>query len=215
MPEETIQVVFKPVASIGDVIGYHETLVYTAANGRREFASAYASETHPQGNPVADLVQASAAVHDGAASPYGVLKTETGDAAGLDILGRPSHPLHLETVAHGADLLIQWARVKDAYAEVGAAGIAYSPLTQNSNSTASTAMVVSGIRPPMDNGMLGHHWTPAADNILSIPALAHAKGAESSPQMEAPSHDPWRATAKRAPNGNISDSMQRSARIRL
>ncbi len=200
LPEETIQVVYKPVASVGDITGYHETLIYTAADGRREFASAYASETHPQGNAAADLVRASAAVHDGAASPYGVLRTEAGDAAGLDILGRPGHPLQSETVAHGANLSLQWSRVKEAYAEIGAAGITYSPLTQNSNSTASTAMATAGIRPPTDNGMLGHHWVPASDNILPIPALAYASSVGSSPQAEAPTYDPWQATARRVPN---------------
>ena len=209
MPEETIQVVFKPVASVDDVTGYHETLAYTAANGRREYASAYASQTDPQGNPAADLVRASAAVHDGAASPHGILKTETGDAAGLDILERPGHPVRSETVAHGANLSDQWAGVKEACAEIGAAGIAYSPLTQNSNSTATTAMVVSGIRPPADNGMLGHRWTPAADNTLPISALAHARGVGSLPRIGDTAHDLRRATAERTPKESSPDSSVR------
>ena len=204
MPEEIIQVVFKPVTSISDVNGYYETPVYTAANGRREYASAYASQTHPQGNPVADLVRASAAAHDGAASPYDILETETGDAAGLDTLGRPDHPLQSAMMARGADLRDQWAKVKEAYAEVGAAGITYSPLTQN-----STATVASGIRPPTDNGMLGSLWTPAADNILAIPALAHARDFGSLPWIEDTAHDLWRATAERAPKGGSPDSSAR------
>ncbi len=171
MGNENIQVVYKPVAANG----FHETLVYTAANGRQEFASAYASNARPQGNSAADLVEAASAAHNHTVSPYGVLKAESGPAAKHNIFGPPGAPLQTETVAMGANLSSQWAKIKEAYQEVDAGHFTYSPLTQNSNLTASTALVSAGIRPPTDNGVLGQHWTPAADNILPIPAIPHGR----------------------------------------
>jgi hypothetical protein len=179
MPDETIQVVFKPVAANG----WHETLVYTARDGHQEFASAYASNQHPRGNEIGDVsgaVSGASHNHRGGGSAFGTLETESDRLAPADkpmIFGPPGGRLPAETVAHGADLSRQWSEVKNAYREVGDRHFTYSPLTQNSNSAATTAMVAAGITPPHDNGLTSHHWTPAADNVLPIPATAHKQGA--------------------------------------
>ena len=212
MGTETIQVVYKPVAANG----FHETLVYTATNGHQEFASAYASNTSPQGSPAADLVEAASAAHNHTASPYGTLKAESGDAANLDIFGPPGARLQTETVATGANLSSQWAKIKEAYHDVDAGRFTYSPLTQNSNSTASTAMVAAGIRPPTDNGMLGHHWTPAADNILPIPSIPGGRhegvSTSSAGQDRAAGGRPAEAPGKTTAFGSASSASHDEAR---
>lgn len=170
--------VYKPVAANG----FHETLVYTAKDGHQEFASAFASNTSPPGSSAADLVKAASAAHDHVASPYGVLKTETGSAANPGLFGPPGAKLQTETVATGTHLETQWAKIKEAYREVDAAHFTYSPLTQNSR--ASIAMVAAGIQPPTDNNILGRHWTPASDNILPIPVVTHGSHGAASAALE-------------------------------
>jgi|GEM_PF-4230197 len=85
----------------------------------------------------------------------------------LEKLLAPTNPS--EVVASAADLSAQWNTIVTAENEVFSENLAYSPLTQNSNSVATTAITAAGLAPPADTGLFSDHWAPASGNVLATP----------------------------------------------
>ena len=76
MTTESIDVYFEPIGTVGGLIYYHETLVYIDSNGVQYLATAYASDTSPQGNKISNLGQAASAAESGGSSNFGTIVTE-------------------------------------------------------------------------------------------------------------------------------------------
>ncbi|NIE81789.1 hypothetical protein, partial [Asaia sp. As-1742] len=176
MPNESIAIVYKPITSpLGDV-AYHETLIYTRADGSMEYA--FATPSSPASDSAAmkalDLVDTEAAVAVGASSPLGTLVKQSGsiDASNTsEILGSSNAPWHQEEVASGSDLSSQWNTIESTFSNIQSANIQYGALTQNSNSSAATALDAAGISEPQDAGWFEKYFTPGIGNIFSLPGV--------------------------------------------
>jgi predicted Zn-dependent protease len=172
MADETIKVYFEPLGSIAGDTFNHETIVYTNSSGEQFIATSYASNSGPSGSSVANLSEAASAVTSGSSSVYGTLITQWGPASGMsqaDLahwLGSPDAPYQSQTVATGADLSQQWSTITGAYFQIGEQGLTYSPMTENSNSAASTALTAAGVDLPTGTDISGGYWSPAAGVTL-------------------------------------------------
>jgi Ca2+-binding RTX toxin-like protein len=71
------------------------------------------------------------------------------------------------TVATSQNLSAQWATIVQTETDISNMNLPYSPLTQNSNSEANTALLSAGISLPTDSGF----WTPAGGNLL-LPVIS-------------------------------------------
>ncbi|SRR5579883_2834482 len=174
MANETISVVYEPLGVFDSITYYHETLVYTNSSGEQFIATAGPNGSPPAGNSqFYDVSEAGSAAASGTTSVYGTLATQSGpisnfsQAALTGWLGTSSNPNPSEVLATGADLSSKWDDITQSYATIGGENLAYSPLTQNSNSTATSAMLDAGLTPPTDTGMLGSYWAPAAGTDLT------------------------------------------------
>ena len=177
MSTEKIEVFYQSL-----LVGYHETLVYTDANGQQFIATA--GPTQNPGNNSYTFSQAADAASNGTSSVYGNLGTTVASISSFSqndidrMLGITGNPNPSEVVATGTDLSQQWNAIVYAEQQIANQGLPYSPLTQNSNSVASSALTAAGISPPTDNGIGSNHWAPASDNFLyttpptSTPILA-------------------------------------------
>lgn len=167
---ETIEVVFEKLSDAPQY--YHETLIYTDATGAKHLATAYAT-TIPPGS-LGALSEAASTATAGKPSPYGVMVTETAKVSDLPQasqdhwLGTAESPYPSIVVSKGADLGTQWRAIQDTYKEIGDQKFAYSPLTQNSNSAASTALHAAGIPLPKGTTILGNLWAPASHFLLPV-----------------------------------------------
>ena|SRR5258708_30212496 len=107
MAAESIRVHFQTLLSVGGKIFYHETLVYTNADGQQFYATAYAPKLPPGEDPGtisgvatigSDFGAASSAAATNGASPYGTIITQWGRVNDLSdrdrehLLGPPTHP---------------------------------------------------------------------------------------------------------------------------
>jgi uncharacterized Zn-binding protein involved in type VI secretion len=189
MPE-TISVYFEKLGSVGGKSYYHETVVYTDSTGAQHLATAYASQI-PAGS-IGGLSQASAAARSGTASDYGVLQTQTSQVSDLSKaeqehwLGSADDPYPQAVVATGDDLSGQWQSIQQAYQNIGEQNLPYSPLTQNSNSAATSALKAAGITPP-NTGIFSSLWSPASGKelVTSTPSASMAP-ASAQAAMSAP-----------------------------
>src|SRR5262245_14306379 len=118
MANETISIVYKPVATIGQVIAYHATLVYTNSAGQSFYSSAGPSkavQATPEGERLAVLNEAGAQFSP-AQGGWGTIVAATNipfDPNGLTSIGvtRPDAgqgPFASFTVAEGTDLSGAW-----------------------------------------------------------------------------------------------------------
>ncbi|TND01461.1 MAG: Hemolysin-type calcium-binding region [Gammaproteobacteria bacterium] len=178
MSNETIHVVYEYLGSFAGLDYYHETLLYTNANGQQFLATAGPTGSPPPENSNSyNVSQAASAAANSTSSVYGSLDTKTGAISTFEdqwvkqLLGTPQNPNPSEVVATGADLSQQWNNIVQTEQQIANRGLPYSPVTQNSNSVASAALAAAGIAPPTDNGPGSDHWTPAADNLLDVPPL--------------------------------------------
>ncbi|MBF0560735.1 MAG: hypothetical protein HQL37_01715, partial [Alphaproteobacteria bacterium] len=165
MSKETISVVYEKLDSIAGKGYYHETLLYTDANGQQSLASSYPSARDV---PIAsfgahNVSQPLTANTSGDSSIYGILTTTVGPISNYSKeqkdgwLGAPTNPYPSEVVASGDDLSQQWAAIDQANHQIGSEKLPYSPSTLNSNSAASTELAAAGISLPTDNGISDDH----------------------------------------------------------
>src|SRR3989454_8940212 len=177
MPAESISVVYQPVVSFAGLTAYHETLVYTDASGNQSFASAGASTPEPGGSSLSNISQASSAVASGTTSVYGTLQVVNGSVADLSnpehdrMFGPPNAPFATQVLTTSSDLSGQWQSILNTENYIASQNLAYSPLTQNSNSVVNTALTAAGLQPP-DTGFFSGHWAPASGNLLQTPTTS-------------------------------------------
>ena len=156
---ETLAIYYSPLSStsiarfVGLGTAYHMALVYTDAAGRSYGASSGPSDLAAEQTP-SNALSALLAAADGApASAFGTLVSDprnntafTIDGAGDFYTHDPQgHPYPSEVVAHGRDLSGQWGVILRIYARIGRMHLPYSPISQNSNSVAATALRRAGI----------------------------------------------------------------------
>ncbi|MEO7248279.1 MAG: DUF4280 domain-containing protein [Novosphingobium sp.] len=170
VPAEKISIAYEKLGSVGGTDYYHQTLVYEKANGEKYFATAVASSSPKGGilSQLSGLFSSPVSAVTGSESAFGTLKTYSGPLSSLSKaeqehwFGPSDAPYPSRTVASGDDLSGQWQKIQLSYLKTGAANLSYSPLTQNSNSTATTALNSAGVTPAKTD-----YWSPAADNFLS------------------------------------------------
>ena len=118
MPNESISIVYEPLGSVGDLNYYHETILYTNANGDQFIATSFPTGNPPPANSNGyNLSQAAVAAANSAPSVYGTLDVQTGSITTFNsqwvnqLLGTPQNPNPSEVVASSADLSQQWNNI--------------------------------------------------------------------------------------------------------
>ena len=177
MSTETIQVVFKPLYTFAGEQYYHETLVYTNSQGQTFFTSIGptndANEIGASSAQLSATVSAASDVASNTPSQYGTLLAQINQAFNSSnstgvTHGQNGTAYFSETVDFGFDLSSEWNTINATYASISNAGLTYSPLTQNSNSTATTALLAADITPPsFAGGFFATYWTPGASTTLT------------------------------------------------
>ena len=158
---ETLSVVYSPLEStkvtarLGFGMAYHMALVYTDRSGTSYAASSGPSIGSSAQTP-ANAISAVLYMADDQPSTFGTLASDphndtafvlggTGDVYSKDGSG---HVYPRVTVMRGKDLSAKWASILQTYATVGGMDLTYSPMSQNSNSLAGTALKRAGV--PVD-----------------------------------------------------------------
>ena len=158
---ETIAIYFTPLAStkVASIVGlglaYHMAIVYTDSVGHSYGASSGPSNQATAQTPALAL----GAILDSARnmpSNFGTLASDPKNNH-LFIKGQPEDYYTQDfegmeyphvTAVQGRDLSAQWAVILQTYASVGKIHLTYSPVSQNSNSMAGTALRQAGIPIP-------------------------------------------------------------------
>ena len=155
---ESIAVYYQPLPApavakyAGLGLAHHLTIVYTHRAGLSYAASAGPSDLATPQTP-RYTYDAFMAVMNGKPSSYGSLVAYRhnnkpfvkGDAREYYTKDGHGAPYSHTLVMQGANLSAQWASIMRTYAAVDKLHLAYSPLTQNSNSLAGTALRRAGL----------------------------------------------------------------------
>ena len=177
---ETIVVYYSPLAStkvaaaVGLGLAYHMAIIYTNQAGQSFGVSSGPSKQSTAQTPVHAL-HAVIDMMSNAPSAFGTLMSDPNnnhpfqkgfpeDYYTQDFMGQ-EYP-HT-TVLTGRDVSSQWGSIVATYATVGGLGLTYSPVSQNSNSMAGTALRRAGIRIPFS---VDARFAPAAFTHLPINA---------------------------------------------
>ena len=164
---ESLSVYYTPLDSteVSRLVGfgkaYHMAVVYTDAAGRSFGASSGPSDLAAPQTPggalsalVAMAVDAPSTFGTLVADPHNGTAFVKGDRADYYTKDSHGHAYPSAVVARGADLSARWAAIVRTYARVGAMGLTYSPISQNSNSLATTALRDAGIGLPFSSATL-------------------------------------------------------------
>ena len=179
MANESITVYFEPLGQVGGVTYYHETLIYTNSAGVSQYLTSGPSGSFtPTGN-VNALSQMSAASDNQAtnqpsawgtlqAAPVGIVPSGGIEGLTTSDTSNPNATYASTIIATCTDLSAQWSTMVSTAQQISSQNLTYSPLTQNSNSMANSAIYAAGLTPltSEDTGMLSSHWAPGAGNIL-------------------------------------------------
>ena len=155
---ETLTIYFSPLDStrvaryFGLGMAYHMAIVYTDRNGVSRAVSSGPSDSKAPQTPRLAL-SAVFASFDDQPSTFGTLASDPGNdepfvrgsAADHSTKDDAGHVYRHVTVLHGADLSVRWKSIVRTYARIGAMKLTYSPVTQNSNSLATTALRRAGV----------------------------------------------------------------------
>ena len=158
---EKLEVVFSPLDStevaryLGLGKAFHMALVYTDRDGISRGASSGPSALAVAQTPALALDAMLASFHD-EPSAFGTLASDpdnnkpfmAGSEADHFSKDGAGQPYIKVTVLRGDDLSARWASILQTYARTAAMGLSYSPVSQNSNSLAATALARAGIRMP-------------------------------------------------------------------
>ena len=162
---ETLAVYYSPLASteftkfIGFGTAYHMAIVYTDAAGQSYGASSGPTNFRTEQTATHALVALASAV-DNAPSAFGTLAADPHnntvfirDARG-DVYTRDGqgHAYQTTLVKRGRDLSGQWRTIIRTYDRVGRLHLTYSPISQNSNSLATTALREAGLSMEFSSG---------------------------------------------------------------
>lgn len=155
---ETLEVYYSPLDStrvarfFGLGMAYHMAIVYTDRNGVSRAASSGPSDLSAPQTPEHAL-SAVFASFDDQPSAFGTLASDprngtpflkggAGDHSTEDGAG---HAYPRTTMLRGKDLSARWGSILRTYARIDAMKLTYSPVTQNSNSLATTALRRAGV----------------------------------------------------------------------
>ena len=165
---ETIEVYFQPLGQFKGIAYYHQSLLYTNANGDKFLASAGPSGEGPEQPKEMSTEISSAASGKFTSWAYLTRHVDNiNDWVELDrqrLVGANASYL----VAKADNLVNEWDVIKLALDDIISQKFYYSPVTLNSNSAASTALAAAKI-PPLGLELIGQQgmfWSPAADRIL-------------------------------------------------
>jgi hypothetical protein len=172
---ESISVVYEKLGTIAGVSFYHETLLYINSAGQQFFATSGPSATEVPGSEISNVSVAISDASNGTASPYGTLSNvyaSVNDPEYATLVDRQLDPNNArEVVATGDDLNTKWQTILNTEDMISTWNLPYSPITQNSNSEANTALRDAGIAAPSDVGLVSDHWAPGADAGLVNPTF--------------------------------------------
>ena len=158
---ETIAVFYTPLAStklaavLGFAVASHMALVYTNAAGQSFGVSSGPSIHLMLQNPL-QMIEPVVASATNMPSGFGVLMSDPNNNH-VFVMRHPEDyytqdydgtPFPSATVARGKDLSAKWRVIVSTYQSVGSLKLTYSPVSQNSNSMAGTALRASGLRIP-------------------------------------------------------------------
>ena len=169
---ESFAIYYTPLAStevsrfVGFGTAYHMAIVYTDADGTSYGASSGPSNLKAQQTPAFALSALASAV-DNVPSEFGTLVADPhndtpfikGSAADYYTQDAQHHPYPSTIVVRGRDLSKKWATIVRTYARVGGLRLTYSPISQNSNSLAVTALKRAGLSPTFSSATM---FTPGS-----------------------------------------------------
>lgn len=161
---DTIAIYYTPLTStkVAEVIGlgqaYHMALVYTDGGGR-SFGASSGPSNHTTAQTPALALSAAFASATGVPSAFGILLSDPVNNHAFK-KGRPEdyytqddegEPYPSTVVLTGQDLSARWQTILRSYVAVGKLKLTYSPISQNSNSMAGTALRAAGIPIPFSS----------------------------------------------------------------
>lgn len=161
---DTIAIYYTPLTStkVAEVIGlgeaHHMALVYTDGSGR-SFGASSGPSNHMTAQTPGLAVAAAFASAMGVPSAFGTLLSDPVNNHAFT-KGRPDDyytqddegdPYPFTIVLTGRDLSAKWQTILRTYVAVGRLGLTYSPISQNSNSMAGSALRAAGIAIPFSS----------------------------------------------------------------
>ena len=175
-PAETLAVYYTPLKStegarqVGFGMAYHMAIVYTDHTGRSYGVSAIPSNLKTPQTP-GNMFNAVFDTADNRPSTFGLLVAEANNNRAFVKNGagdyythdKQGHAYPRSLVMRGTNLSAQWASIVWTYARISKLGLTYSPMTQNSNSMAGTALRRAGIGLDFSSNT---YFTPGAFNPL-------------------------------------------------
>jgi hypothetical protein len=169
---ESIAVYYEPLGNIAGVPYNHMTLVYTNNAGQQSFLTS--GPTNSVAGPgLVQLSDAASQASSGQATAWGTIFSNSGLLTPTTAPGKiydaatPNVPYASATVATGADLSGTFAAMIATEQQLMSRGLGYSPLTQNSNSFACTAIASQGLEIPLPAiTMYGAQFSPGCGNDL-------------------------------------------------
>ncbi len=161
---ETIAIYFSPLAStkilagVGFGLAYHMALVYTNASGLSFGASSGPSD-HMTAQTPGYAIHALADMANDRPSAFGLLVSDPNNNHPF-VIGHPEDYYTQDftgeaypsaVVATGSDLSARWRLILQTYTKIGGLHLTYSPLSQNSNSLAGSALRRAGLQIPFSS----------------------------------------------------------------
>ncbi len=161
---DTIAIYYTPLTStkVAEVIGlgeaYHMALVYTDGTGR-SFGASSGPSNHMTAQTPRLAISAAFASIMGFPSAFGTLLSDPANDHAFT-KGRPNdyytqddegEPYPFTIVLTGSNLSAKWQNILRTYVAVGKLKLTYSPISQNSNSMAGTALRTAGISIPFSS----------------------------------------------------------------
>ena len=161
---DTIAIYYTPLTStkVAEVVGlgeaYHMALVYTDGSGR-SFGASSGPSNHMTAQTPGLALSAAFASTMGVPSAFGTLLSDPANDHPFT-KGRPDdyytqddegNAYPSTTVLRGENLSAQWQVILRTYVAVGKLKLTYSPISQNSNSMAGSALRAAGIPIPFSS----------------------------------------------------------------
>lgn len=161
---DTIAIYYTPLTStkVAELVGlgeaYHMALVYTDGKGR-SFGASSGPSNHMTAQTPGLAISAAFASTMGVPSAFGTLLSDPANNHPFT-KGRPDDyytqdddgdPYPFTIVLEGGDLSAKWQSILRTYVAVGKLMLTYSPISQNSNSVAGTALRTAGIPVPFSS----------------------------------------------------------------
>jgi hypothetical protein len=148
---ETISVYFEPLGTFNGLNYFHETIVYTNSSGQNFFLTS--GPTIAASASGSNVIGALSDEIANTPSAFGVLfspgsqQLTSANAVGIT-QSSSGVPFTSTVVDTGTDLSAVYQTMVNEEQSLNGQNLTYSPLTQNSNSYATTALMAAGVTPP-------------------------------------------------------------------